>query len=262
MTQEIEFILVVIFGLILGSFCTLLSYRINKKQDIVFARSKCVKCGTNLKATNLIPLLSWIIQRGKCSNCQAPISIRYPLIELVSMLSFVAIYFALGRVLDLEMMIYFLIASTFIVMSVIDIEQYSIPNILQYLFTSLATLLIISKQGVNAPLAHVSSGFLYLSFGLILYMLFYFTTKIEAIGVDDIKFFFIAGFLLGLGNFIAFILFTGIFGITFGLAWKATKHEETFPFAPAMCLATFLCLLFGDKLNPVGLMSALLFPGT
>lgn len=262
LAQQIEFFLVVIFGLILGSFCSLLSHRINKKQPIVFTRSKCVSCGVNLKPINLIPIISWIIQKGKCTNCQSPISIRYPLIELASLFSFVAIYFALGKELDLRMMVYFLIAATFITMSVIDLEQYSIPNILQYLFTSLATLLLISEKGVHAPLQHIGSAFLYMGFGLMLYLVFYFTTRIEAIGVDDIKFFFVAGFLLGLPNFLTFILFTGIFGVVFGTAWKAATRDEIFPFAPAMCLSTFLCLLYGDKLNPVQLISSMLFFGT
>jgi prepilin signal peptidase PulO-like enzyme (type II secretory pathway) len=258
MIDNIELLLVITFGLILGSFCTLLSHRISKKQPIVFARSKCVNCGTNLKALSMIPILSWIIQKGKCSNCQAPISIRYPLIELASVLSFVLIYFALGQRIDEIMLIHFLIASTFIVMSVVDLEQYSIPNILQYLFVSLATLLLISQKGVYGPMNSIGSAFIYLGFGLILYLLFYFTTKIEAIGVDDIKFFFIAGFLLGLPNFLAFILFTGLFGIIFGLMWKVATSEDIFPFAPAMCLSTLLCLLFADKMNPVYLINVLL----
>jgi prepilin signal peptidase PulO-like enzyme (type II secretory pathway) len=262
MTQQMEFFLVIVFGLILGSFCSLLSHRINKKQPIVFTRSKCVNCGTALKAINLIPLLSWIFQGGKCSACKAPISIRYPLIELSSVISFVVIYFALGRELDLRMMIYFLIASTFIVMSVVDLEQYMIPNILQYLLTTLVTFLLISERGVHGPAANIGAAFLYLSFGLLLYLLFYFTTKIEAIGVDDIKFFFVAGFMLGTSNFLAFILFTGIFGVVFGTAWKAFTRDEIFPFAPAMCLSAMLCLLFNDKLNPVNLIGSMLFFGT
>ena len=74
--------LISIFALLFGSFASLLTHRLATDQAVVFARSECPKCKTPLKIRNLIPLFSWLFQRGKCSHCQSKISARYPLIEL------------------------------------------------------------------------------------------------------------------------------------------------------------------------------------
>ena len=72
---------------------------------------------------------------------------------------------------------------------------------------------------------------------------------LEAIGVDDIKFFAVAGLLLGMQNFVIFIFLLGIFGIIFGLIWKKIMQDLTFPFAPALCLACFLSFVLDEKFN-------------
>lgn len=251
--------LVGIFALILGSFASLVSYRLANKQPIIFTRSKCANCGMALKIFNLIPLFSWLWQRGKCSNCQINISPRYPLIELGFLVAFLAIYFRLNQQIDWKMLIYFAIAGTLIIMSVVDLEQYFIPDSTQYFLTILATILVILEGGNNAVLVNLKSAFLYAGFGLALFGFFYFTTRLEAIGIDDIKFFFITGLMLGTQNFLFFMLLSGIFGFSFGSVWQKITKEETFPFAPALCLSTFLCLLFGKEIDPSELLAKIFF---
>ena len=97
LNSQNELFLVAIFALIFGSFASLLSHRLASKEPIIFARSKCLNCGTALKILNLIPLFSWIFQRGKCSKCHTKISLRYPIIELGFLISFVTIYFVLDQ---------------------------------------------------------------------------------------------------------------------------------------------------------------------
>ena len=254
-----QIFLVAIFALIFGSFASLISYRLANKQPIVFARSKCVNCGVALKILNLIPLFSWICQKGKCSNCKTKISPRYPLIELSFLIAFLTIFFVLKCEMDWKMIVYFLIAGTLIVMSVIDLEEYFIPDSTQYFLTILAAVLAIIEGGPNGAILNVKASFLYAAFGLGLWLFFYFAAKIEAIGIDDIKFFFIAGLMLGVDNFLSFMLLSGIFGMIFGGAWQKIKKDATFPFAPALCLAAFFCLLFGKKLNPIELLGSLIF---
>jgi leader peptidase (prepilin peptidase) / N-methyltransferase len=251
--------LVAIFALIFGSFCSLLSYRLANKQPIVFTRSKCINCGIALKIFNLIPLFSWIFQRGKCSNCHTKISARYPLIELSFLIAFLAAYFVLGQVINWKTIIYFLIAGTLITMCVVDLEQYFIPDSTQYFLTILATILVIIESGTKGILPSVGAAFIYSGFGVALWAFFYFTAKLEAIGIDDIKFFFIAGLMLGNKNFLPFMMLSGVIGVIFGAIWQKVKKDETFPFAPALCLTSFLCLLFGKKLDPVEALNSLLF---
>jgi leader peptidase (prepilin peptidase)/N-methyltransferase len=256
---QMQVILVAIFALIFGSFATLLSYRMAKKLPIVFARSNCVNCHVPLKFYNLVPLFSWLFQRGKCSNCRSKISIRYPLIELSFLLSFLIIYFTLNQELTYKTLLYFAIAATLIVMIIVDLEEYFIPNSTQYFLTILVTLLAILENGQYGALLTLRAAFLYAGFGLALYIFFYLTTRLEAIGVDDIKFLFIAGLMLGEKNFLTFMLFSGIFGTVFGSIWQKVKKEETFPFAPALCLSAFICLLFGKKLDLIEFAGKMIF---
>lgn len=246
-------------ALIFGSFASLITHRLATKQPIVFARSQCVKCGVALKIRNLIPIFSWLIQLGKCSNCHGKISVRYPLIEASFVLIFLAVYFALGMHINYKMMLCCMIGGTLIVMTVVDLEHYFIPDITQYFLALLVILLRIHDGGTNGALMNVQAAFLYMGFGLMLLAFFYITTKMEAIGIDDIKFFFIAGLLLGSKGFLLFMLFSGIFGVVFGLIWQKIKKEATFPFAPAICASMFTVMLFGKNVNLTKLMGDLIF---
>ena len=259
LTPEMQLFLVIVFALIFGSFASLISYRLASKQPMVFARSHCVSCHKPLGIRNLIPLFSWIIQCGKCSFCKAKISWRYPLIELAFVAAFLTVYFTLDRHIDQKMILYFLITGTLIVMTIVDLEHFFIPDVAQYFLAFLVIILSITQGGPSAALINVKAAFLYMGFGLLLFAFFYFTVKVEAIGIDDIKFFFIAGLLLGTADFLAFMMISGIIGVLFGTLWRHFKKEEIFPFAPALCTAMFLCMLFDKKINPVDLMGSMLF---
>jgi prepilin signal peptidase PulO-like enzyme (type II secretory pathway) len=251
--------LVAIFALIFGSFASLLSRRLATNEPIIFARSKCPSCNKALRVFNLIPIFSWLLQRGKCSNCHAKISLRYPLIELVFLLSFLAIFFADGRQINAQTLLHFAIASVMLVMCITDLEHYFIPKKLQYALAIFTTILLLLKGGAPLVLHNIPSAFLYCGFGLGLLALFRFAAKVEAIGIDDIEFFFVAGLLLGTNNFLNFMFLSGFFGLVFGSFWQKIMSEKTFPFAPSICLAAMICLLFDGKFKLVDVMGSLLF---
>lgn len=251
--------LVAVFGLIFGSLASLLSYRLVSKEAVFLARSQCVNCHTKLRIRNLIPLFSWLYQRGKCSYCQTRISVRYPLIESVFAISFVLIYFLCGKKIDTEMLLFCLVTFTLITMSITDLEHYFIPNSLQYLLAILVILLRINDAGAYGALTHLKAAFAYLGFGLALLLFFYITTKTEAIGIDDIKLFFIAGLLLGMDSFLLFMLVNGILGTIFGAIWQKLKNDGTFPFAPPIAVAFYIAMLFGSKINLAETLGSLIF---
>lgn len=256
---QLELFLIVFFALILGSFTSLLTYRINSKEPIVWARSKCTSCNKILGVLNLIPLFSWIFQRGKCSNCKSKISPRYPLIELSSLICFLTIYFAANYQISYVVILQFLIAETLIVMCVVDLEHYYIPDLSQYFLTILVTLLLFDRGESSLVIKNLPAAFIFMGFGLLLWLYFYLTIKIEAIGIDDIKFFFIIGLMLGTESFLGFMMLSGLFGIIFGFIWQKLKEEDTFPFAPSICCSAFVCMVFGDKIDPTKLLGMLIF---
>ena len=251
--------LIATYALILGSFASLISHRLATKQPMVFARSQCPKCKTALKIRNLIPLFSWICQRGKCSNCKNKISARYPLIELSFAISFLTVYLALGSQIDLKTILCCLIAGTLIVMCVVDLEHYFIPDSTQYFLAFLVIVLRIHEHGIDGATMNIGAAFSYVGFGLLLLMFFYFTVRLEAIGIDDIKFFFTAGLLLGTQSLLLFMLFNGLFGAIFGSIWQKVKRDSTFPFAPAICMSLFITMLFGSKINLTEIVGSLIF---
>jgi prepilin signal peptidase PulO-like enzyme (type II secretory pathway) len=120
---------------------------------------------------------------------------------------------------------------------------------MQYILTIFVGLLVVFNNDNFSLINSLANGFVYVIFGIGLWLFFYYAGGIEAIGIDDLKFFFIAGILLSLQNFIAFMMITGIIGAIFGLAWQKIKKDETFPFAPAMCMSTLICLFFGDLIK-------------
>lgn len=255
-------------GMIFGSFASLVTYRCgeyrrremaalndeNKDQNgktdlgknIVFSRSKCPSCGVKLKIRNLVPIFSWLFQRGKCSSCKSAISTRYPLIESSFLAIFLLIFLGFNQEMDLRLMLYMLIAGIMIMMCVYDLEYYYIPNMLQYALTVAATMLVVGQGGVPMVLANVKASFLYLACGLVVLAFFYVITKTEAIGEDDMKFFFIAGLMIGVQDIWTFFMLSGAFGIVFGTIWKKVKNDITFPFAPAICVSAFICLISGN----------------
>lgn len=256
---ELEISLVTIFGLLIGSFLSLLSYRVNSNEPIMITRSKCTHCKKNLTALNLIPLVSWICQKGKCTNCKSNISIRYPLIEISCLVIFLFIYITNYKIIDIQTITLMAIASTLIFMIIVDLEHYYIPDLSQYILAILAaSFIVVTKQNLDL-LNRFQSAFIFVGFGLGLWVLFYILARIEAIGVDDIKFFFIAGFALTIDNFLIFILLSGLLGVIFGSAWQKITKDDYFPFAPAICLSFFICLIYKDKFNLLKLVDKALF---
>ncbi len=255
-----QLLIIAILSLVFGSFTSLVTYRLNSKESIVFARSKCPKCQKNLTPLNLIPLFSWLFQRGKCSKCQAKISKRYPLIESAFLIIFTTTFLLLEQKINLSLIIYLAIAAILIFMCIVDLEHYYIPDISQYILAIFVTSLLMAKGfGSDDIFLRFIPAFSYLFFGIALWLFFYFASGLEAIGIDDLKFFFIAGLALGFDNFLFFILLSGIFGAIFGSIWQKIKNDDAFPFGPSICLSFYVCLLIDGQINIVDALGDLIF---
>ncbi len=241
----------VLFGMIAGSFINMASYRLsveNKKvKDLLLSPSFCPKCNHKLSILNLVPIFSWVFQKGKCSFCKNKISIRYPIIEVISTLSFIAIYLALGSKMDAKLVITLLIFITLFIMIITDVENYFISDFNQIILFILAIfyhfLVTFNNSDTHQLFYYFYSAFGYLIFGIVLHHIFKYFTNCDGIGVDDIKFFAIAGFMVGFERFSLFMFLSGIFGIIFGIVWQKIKEDDTFPFAPALVASLIVSLL-------------------
>ncbi|EQB3123923.1 prepilin peptidase, partial [Clostridium botulinum] len=113
-------IIVLILGIIIGSFLNVCIYRIPKGESIIFPPSYCEKCGVNIKIYNLIPVVSYIFLRGRCKCCKNKISLRYPLVELLTGILFLSIYHLCG--LNFSFIKYIIFVSFIIVIGFIDLD--------------------------------------------------------------------------------------------------------------------------------------------
>jgi leader peptidase (prepilin peptidase)/N-methyltransferase len=129
---------VFIFGTIVGSFLNVVILRMNTRESIVTGGSRCFSCGKKLKWQELIPVLSFVVQRGKCKGCGSRISWQYPIIEFITGIIFLLVFnFQFSIFITAY---YFIIFSLLIIISVYDFRHQIIPNKLVYLFNILAFL--------------------------------------------------------------------------------------------------------------------------
>ncbi len=119
-----------IFGLIIGSFLNVVIHRTPLGISIVYPGSHCGSCGAPVRALDNIPLLSYILLRGKCRSCRAPISLTYPLVELIVGLMFVALLFKTGA--SWEVLLEFAFACVMIALVFIDARHHILPNVITY----------------------------------------------------------------------------------------------------------------------------------
>ena len=251
MMLEFNIIAVLIFGLCFGSFITMASYRLAlynfdetlSLKNLVLGKSFCPNCNNKLKIRHLLPILSWFFYKRKCGFCAQKISIRYPLIEIFTSCIFLLIFLALGKIIDIKLLLILLMSVVLIIMIVVDLEHYFIPDICQISLAILALIYhIIIVDGHNLSYYLLSSIGFFLS-GIVLHYGFWFATNKNGIGEDDLKFFAIAGLMLGIDYILIFMIINGIFGTIFGVLWTRLKKDDTFPFAPALSVAFLLPIL-------------------
>lgn len=238
-------ILVLIFltflGLCIGSFLNVCIYRIPKHEDIVKLPSHCMSCGRQLKWYELFPVFSFLIQGGKCRGCKTKLSIQYPIIELLNgiLYSFVVIKYGF----TIQALLYCLLASCLIVISVIDWRTYEIPigcNIF---------ICVLGVVQVLFDLPHISKyviGFFAIS--VFLYLIYFFS-KGRAIGGGDIKLMAVSGLLLGWQNIILSLFLGCIFGSIIHIArMKISGKDHVLAFGPYLSAGILISALYGNEI--------------
>ncbi len=248
----IDIIFIIFFGLVLGSFATALSYRLPREISILKkARSSCVSCEKDLSVPDLVPIFSWVFLKGKCRFCKQDIGIRYPLIELATLLLCMSFYMVYG--LNISTLPLFLLAPVIVSMVDIDINYKILPDSLNLSIFVIGVLYIFLQSLIFASpllflednLPNIVGGFLMYGLGsLTLRYVAGLILKREAMGLGDIKFFAAIGVWLGcsLETLSLFLFVSGILGVIFSIVWKKIKNEEEFPFGPAL-LFTFILIL-------------------
>jgi leader peptidase (prepilin peptidase)/N-methyltransferase len=235
-----------IFGAIFGSFSNVIILRLPKGESIVTPRSRCPKCGNPIQWFDNIPLLSWLALRGKCRNCQAPISARYPLVELLMGLAFAGAFYFIGwnwYLIEILIFLFGLITASFI-----DIDHFILPDVftLSGIVIGLAGALLNPERSfLDAFLGvFIGGGFLW----AIAY--FYFVIrKQEGMGGGDIKLLAWIGAVLGWKAIPFVIVASSLIGSVGGMLAALRQKEgmkAVIPFGPYLALGAVLYLFGGE----------------
>ena len=227
-------IVVFIFGTMIGSFLNVVIYRIPKGESIAFPASKCQSCQTPLKWWHNIPLFSWLFLRGKCYFCHEKISAQYPMVELLTGIIFVILYFKLGLVWYLPFVAASFAALLALVM--IDFEYMAVPDNVN--FAALIFALVQPDFLMGLLYAAIAAGGLYL-----IGLLSSFIAKREAMGGADVIVAGTMGALLGFPNFFVAIFLSALLAMIPALIWR----EKGVPFVPFLALATFIVYLYDTQ---------------
>ena len=248
MQYGIEISIIFILGLIIGSFSNVCIYRIPKNESIVFPASHCPNCHTPIKAIDNIPILSFLLLKGKCRKCGEKISIRYPVVEFLTGAIYLLIFLIYGR--SYQTLIYALLSSALIIISFIDLDVQIIPDEISLpgIVIGLALSFIVPYISyLNSLLGIIAGGgiiFLIALAGLAIF-------KKEAMGGGDVKLSAMIGAFIG-WKYIIVSLFIGFFiGAIAGILLillKIRNRDDLVPFGPFIVLGSFITLLWGENI--------------
>jgi leader peptidase (prepilin peptidase) / N-methyltransferase len=233
------YIITFLYGIIIGSFLNVCICRIPQSESIVTTSSHCVFCGVRIKWYDLVPVIRYLLLKGKCRNCKAKISIQYPLIEVLNGILYVAVMGVNGW--SFQSILYCLLASALLGLSVIDFKTFEIPLGINLFILILGMLqLLMDLQNWNTYIA----GFL--SVSVFLYLI-YLVTKGKGIGGGDIKLMAACGLLLGWKLIVLGFLFGCILGSVIHLLRMKISHvEHMLALGPYLSAGVFIAALWGD----------------
>jgi leader peptidase (prepilin peptidase)/N-methyltransferase len=235
------FILLFVLGCCVGSFCNVLIYRIPKEEEFVKTPSHCMACGHELKWFELVPVLSWVLQKGKCRACGVKLSAQYPVVELLNGIMWMlagVLFRGDWLVVGLSCILY----SMLMVLSVIDWRIYIIPNGIN---------LVIFLLGVVRLVTDLQNWSLYLigmvSVALVFFLLHVLTGG-QGLGMGDVKLVAGAGLLLGWPKMLLAVLIGSLGGALIHMARMKRGADRKLAFGPYLAAGIWISALFGQQM--------------
>ena len=239
--DSIPYIVIFIFGIVIGSFLNVCIYRLPLHESIITAPSHCMTCGRKLRWYDMVPVFSWIVLGGKCRNCKSKISVQYPIIEALNGILYVLVCAVNG--LTWVSLLYCLMVSALLTLSLIDWRTYEIPfgiNVFLFLIGIAATALDRGNL-----ISHLIGAVCVSAFLEILFLL----SGGRAIGGGDIKLMAAAGLLLGWKEILLALVIGSVAGSVIHLIlMKVQKKDRVLAFGPYLALGIFFAMLYGNAI--------------
>jgi leader peptidase (prepilin peptidase) / N-methyltransferase len=242
--------LTALLGLLVGSFLNVVIHRVPLGESVVHPRSRCPTCGTELAAYDNIPVLSWLILRGRCRTCRTRISVRYPLVELGTGALFATTAWWLGPSLALPAFLY--LAAISVALALIDLDVKRLPNAIVLPSYGVALVLLLVPAAFDASWPAFLRAVLT---GAGLYAFYFLLAFIypAGMGFGDVKLAGVLGIYLGwiawpltiIATFAAFLL-GAVVGVVVMIRSGGGRKTKV-PFGPFMIIGTYLALWWGQS---------------
>ncbi|QCX34767.1 prepilin peptidase [Caloramator sp. E03] len=236
-------IIIFIYGLVIGSFLNLCIYRIPNNESISYPPSHCTSCGNKIKWYDLIPVISYIILKGRCRFCNEKISVMYPLIEAFTGILFVSLYYKYG--LSFYFFKYAVFVSTLIVIGMIDLKTTDVyfNTIVFGIITGIAFTLLKFHNNI------ILSNILGAAFSAGIIALIVILTK--GMGWGDVEICFVSGLYLGFKLSIIMLFLSFVLGAIVGIVLivlKIKSRKDFIPFGPFISIASIFTVFWGEKM--------------
>ena len=244
----IFYIFAFIFGATVGSFLNVCIYRLPKGESIAFPPSHCTRCDYKIRFYDNIPVISYLLLGGKCRSCREPISVQYPIVELLNGLLTLFLFVRFGPSVTFAVML--LLCSALVVITFIDLEHQIIPDVISLpgIVAGFVCSFFLPGLGWFNSLTGILLGggsLLLVAYG------YQFLTRKEGMGGGDIKLLAMLGAFLGWQS-VPFIIFAAslagsVIGVSIMLA-KGKDSKLAIPFGPFLAFAAVLYIFFGPQM--------------
>jgi leader peptidase (prepilin peptidase) / N-methyltransferase len=242
-------IVAAILGLAIGSFLTVVVDRVPKKESIVSPRSRCPHCGAEIRNRDNIPVLSWLMLRGRCRDCGTHIPVRYPLLEAGTAATFAGVAIVYTNLYLIVMLCAF--CAVMLAVGFIDLEHRIIPNKITYpAFPAFALAIVIGwaiGRELDPPRAIIGA----LAYGGVFFVIAFIAPR--GLGMGDVKLTGLIGLVLGaLGLRLvgvaagAAVLLGGVAGIVALVAGRGRK--SAMPFGPSLSAGALIAVFWGERI--------------
>ncbi|PLX85752.1 MAG: prepilin peptidase [Desulfuromonas sp.] len=237
-----------VLGSVVGSFLNVCIYRVPAGESIVSPRSRCPRCQAPIRWYQNIPILSYLLLRGRCGSCQVPISARYPLVEALTGLLFVLVLYRFG--FHLATPVYWVLAAALVTITFIDLDHQIIPDVISLPGIGVGFLCSFAIPWISW--SDSLFGILLGGGSLFLVAVGYeFLAKKEGMGGGDIKLLAMLGAFLGWQAVLPVIFLSSLVGSLVGVPLMLIKKSDgklAIPFGPFLALGAVVFLLWGPPL--------------
>jgi len=244
----------IIFGSLWGSFANVCIYRLPENKNVITGRSSCPNCKNKIPWYDNIPLLSFILLMGKCRLCKKPIDLQYFIVELISAISFVSIYYFFG--LTLAALLLLILSIFFIIIFFIDLKHFIIPNELTFPLMIIGFIKSFDPNLNQTIFPNYINSLIGGVFGyLIIWLIIFFYKKVrkkEGMGLGDAKLMSVIGFWFGWVS-IPFTIFissaVALILVVPSLINKSRKMSSEIPFGPYIIIGCIFYVSFSNQIK-------------